>query len=47
MSVSQKWISQNSTKGGPFESAGDQITEGGCPRPPKSVLSGLIIGEMF
>ena len=42
-SVSQKWISQNSTKGGPFGSAGGRLPEGGGerasaspPPPPKS-----------
>ena len=32
-SVSQKRISQKSTKGGPFESAGERIPEGRVPRP--------------
>ena len=52
-SVSQKWISQNSTKGGLFGSAGGQIPEEGHPPPlpPKSATGiytiGGYIGECF
>ena len=37
--VSRKWISQNSSKGGPFESPGGRIPEGRAyaPRPPPPI----------
>ena len=39
-SVSQKWISEKVSKGGPFGSAGGQIPEGGRPPPPPKSAPG-------